>query len=171
MAAGKTSVGRAVAKILAREFVDTDRVIIAKHGPVPAIFAERGEGAFRELEAEAVAASLQRGAVVALGGGAVLHPETQELLRTATVVHVTVSEDAVAKRIDNDKRPLLADEGIAAWRRILADRQHIYEDLADVEADTSRRPMRLVAEEVAAWVLEHEHPGAGHPKENGTARV
>lgn len=159
MAAGKTSVGRILARILCREFVDTDKAIVREHGPIPDIFAERGEDAFRELEADTVAAALRSGAVVSLGGGAVLHEATQLLLEGATVVMITVSEEAVAARIDNNKRPLLREEGVVAWRRIAAEREPLYRRFAHAIADTSHRPMRRVAEEVAAWVLEHEHSG------------
>lgn len=172
MAAGKSSVGRMLSRILCREFIDTDKAIVRKHGPIPEIFASRGEDGFRELEAETVAASLRPGTVVSLGGGAVLHGATQKRLQDATVVLVTVSEEAVAPRIDNNKRPLLAEEGIVAWRRIAEARQPTYKMLADAVADTSHRPMRTVAEEVAAWVLEYEHPGgAVHEKERGATSV
>ncbi len=56
MGAGKSSVGKRVAKALGVPFTDTDRVIARAHGPIPGIFADRGEPAFRELEAEAVRA-------------------------------------------------------------------------------------------------------------------
>lgn len=170
MAAGKTSVGRSLARLLARDFIDTDKEIVRLHGPIPAIFAEHGERHFRQLEAEAVAASLRAGAVVALGGGAVLHEGTRALLQGATVVLVTVTPEAVAARIDNDRRPLLAEGGLDAWLRISSERESVYRALADAEADTSTRPMRRVAEELAAWVLEHEHHG-GRITEEGTARV
>ncbi len=54
MAAGKTSVGRRVARRLGVAFVDTDKRIVAAHGPIPAIFAEHGEAHFRDLERAAV---------------------------------------------------------------------------------------------------------------------
>lgn len=172
MAAGKSSVGRILARVLSREFIDTDKAIVRDHGPIPTIFAERGEEGFREVEAETVAAALRPGAVVSLGGGAVLREDTQRLLKQATVVLITVSEEAVAVRIDNDKRPLLAEEGVVAWRRITDAREPIYRSLADAVADTSHRPMRRVAEEVAAWVLECEHQGGVvNEKERGATSV
>lgn len=157
MAAGKSSIGRRLARLLSRDFIDTDKRIVAEHGPISEIFSDFGEEHFRELEHAAVEQSLVEGHIVALGGGAVLHPATRELLSDATVVLVNVSEQAVASRIDNDKRPLLRQDGIAAWRRIANEREPIYRALATLEADTSRRPMVRIAEEIAAWVLEHEH--------------
>ncbi|WP_293696659.1 shikimate kinase [uncultured Agrococcus sp.] len=171
MAAGKSSVGRTLAKVLAREFIDTDKVIVRDNGPIPEIFAELGERGFRELEANVVAEALRPGAVVSLGGGAVLDEGTRARVADSTVVLITVSEAAVASRIDNNKRPLLAEEGIVAWRRITAEREPLYRQLADAVADTSHRPMRRVAEEIAAWVLEHEHPGSESKKERGITSV
>ncbi|WP_367651723.1 shikimate kinase [Curtobacterium sp. MCPF17_052] len=69
MGAGKSSVGRRVAKALGVPFTDTDRVIAREHGPIPKLFAERGEPAFRELEAAAVRRAVQIGGVVSVGGG------------------------------------------------------------------------------------------------------
>jgi shikimate kinase len=153
MGAGKTSVGRRLARHLGRRFVDTDAVIATEHGPVPHLFATVGEGAFRELERAVVQRELAAGGVVALGGGAVLDPTTQEALRACTVVLLTVSEDAVAERLADGRRPLLT-EGIASWRRIAAEREPIYRGLADVTVDTSRRPMTTIAAELAAQLQE-----------------
>ena len=72
MGAGKTSVGKRVARRLGRPFIDSDKAIVAEHGPIPAIFAERGESGFRLLERAAVQRALATAGVVALGGGAVL---------------------------------------------------------------------------------------------------
>ncbi len=77
MGAGKTSVGRRVAKALARPFFDTDIAVVREHGPIERIFAEHGEPHFRALERAAVREGLATGGVVSLGGGAVLDPETQ----------------------------------------------------------------------------------------------
>jgi shikimate kinase len=70
-AAGKTRLGKRVAKILNVPFIDTDKRIVAKHGVIATIFAEHGEDRFRELERDEVLAALSENAVVALGGGAV----------------------------------------------------------------------------------------------------
>ncbi|WIB35095.1 shikimate kinase [Curtobacterium sp. MCJR17_043] len=58
-----------MAKALGVPFTDTDRVIAREHGPIPRLFAERGEPVFRELEAEAVRRAVETGGVVSLGGG------------------------------------------------------------------------------------------------------
>ena len=153
MGAGKTSVGRRLAKRLGRRFVDTDAAIATEHGPIPHLFATVGEGAFREIERGVVQRELREGGVVALGGGAVLDPATREALGACTVVLLTVSEDAVVARIAEGRRPLLT-EGIASWRRIAAERAPVYAELADVTVDTSRRPMTTIAAELAAQLQE-----------------
>lgn len=153
MGAGKTSVGRRLAKHLDRRFVDTDAVIAAEHGAIPHLFATVGEGAFRGIERDVVQRELRSGAVVALGGGAVLDESTRAALRDTTVVLLTVSEDAVAARLAGGTRPLLTD-GIASWRRIAAEREPIYRELADVTVDTSRRPMTSIAAELAEQLQE-----------------
>jgi len=153
MGAGKTRVGKRVARLLGVPFTDTDRVIVAEHGPIAAIFDERGEDVFRELEREAVAAALATDHVVALGGGAVLAPETQERLAGQRVVYLTVDADSVAPRLAGGSRPLVRD-GVEAWQRILDERRPIYERLAGITIDTSRRPNDAIAEEVAAWARQ-----------------
>ncbi|WP_370692356.1 shikimate kinase [Curtobacterium sp. MCBA15_012] len=152
MGAGKSSVGKRVAKALGVSFTDTDRAIVREHGPIPGIFADRGEAAFRELEAEAVRDAVTRGGVVAVGGGAVTHAATREAMAGARIVLLTVSPEAVADRIAGSDRPLLADGGIDAWQTILDARAATYAELAHATFDTSRRPMSHVVDEVVAWV-------------------
>ncbi|MBO9626233.1 MAG: shikimate kinase [Microbacterium sp.] len=155
MAAGKTSVGRRVARALAVRFIDTDKRVAAAHGPIPAIFAEHGEARFRELEREAVADALDEGGVVSLGGGAVTDAGTRELLKSHPVAFLTVSADVVAARIAGGGRPLLAgDDPVERWKTIFEERRHLYEEVATATFDTSRRPMQRIADEIAAWRRE-----------------
>ncbi|TSD13194.1 shikimate kinase [Curtobacterium sp. KBS0715] len=152
MGAGKSSVGKRVAKVLGVPFTDTDRVIVREHGPIPGIFADRGEPAFRALEAEAVRAALAIGGVIAVGGGAVTHADTRQALSGARIVLLTVSPEAVADRIAGSDRPLLANGGIDAWQTIMDERAATYAELAHVVVDTSRRPMSRVVDEVVTWL-------------------
>ncbi|MEV4735091.1 MULTISPECIES: shikimate kinase [unclassified Microbacterium] len=155
MAAGKTSVGRRVARRLKVPFIDTDKRVVAAHGPIPTIFAEFGEARFRELEREAVAAALGEGGVVSLGGGAVTDAGTRDLLREHPVVFLTVTPEAVAERIAGGGRPLLdGEDPLGRWTRILEERRRWYEEVASTTFDTSRRPMHRIAEEIAAWRRE-----------------
>ncbi|MGW9156054.1 MULTISPECIES: shikimate kinase [unclassified Microbacterium] len=156
MAAGKTSVGRRVARRLGVAFVDTDKRIVAAHGPIPDIFAEHGEPHFRELERAAVAEALSEGGVISLGGGAVTQADTRDLLKDQPVVFLTVSADAVAGRIRGSNRPLLAGEEdpVERWTKIFEERRRWYAEVASATFDTSRRPMQKIADDIVAWRRE-----------------
>ncbi len=149
--AGKTRTGRRVAARLGVPFVDTDKLIVAEHGPIAAIFEELGEPRFREIERSVVAAALDEPAVVTLGGGAVLDPETQAQLAGRRVVQLTVDARAVEARIGGGKRPLLKD-GIAAWQRLVEARRPVYDRLSQLTVDTSHTPLDLVADRIVRWV-------------------
>lgn len=158
MGAGKSSVGKRVAKALGVPFTDTDRVIVREHGPIPGIFAERGEPVFRDLEAQAVRTAMATGGVIAVGGGAVTHAATREAMAGASVVLLTVSPEAVADRIAGSDRPLLADGGLDAWQTIMDERAATYAELAHAVFDTSRRPMSHVVDDVVAWLRQADGP-------------
>jgi shikimate kinase len=152
MAAGKTKVGRRVARLLGTEFIDTDKVVADQNGPIPAIFAEHGESYFRVLERAAVVSALGSDRVVSFGGGAVLDPATQADLADHRVAYLSVNAEAVAFRIDDTSRPLVQSGGVAEWERIYAVRRPLYESLADFEIDTSTGAFDAVSEEVVAWL-------------------
>jgi shikimate kinase len=151
-AAGKTRVGKRLARRLGKAFIDTDHAVTEKHGPIPEIFSVHGEPHFRTLERAEVAAALTEDAVVSLGGGAVLDPLTQADLGSATVVLLTISAEAVSERIANDKRPLVT--GIDAWKALVASRSELYERLADVAIDTSFRKPDVIVEEIVGILAE-----------------
>lgn len=153
MGAGKTRIGKRIAKLLEVGFTDTDAVVAAEHGPIARIFDEQGEPRFRELERAAVVAALAGDGVVSLGGGAVLDPATQADLAGHRVVLFVVSPEAVAPRIGSGRRPLVRN-GLDDWIRIRDERMPLYERLADVAFDTSSRPAARIAEEVAAWARQ-----------------
>ncbi|WP_223172688.1 shikimate kinase [Microbacterium sp. NIBRBAC000506063] len=156
MAAGKTSVGRTVAKLLGVPFRDSDKRIAALHGPIPEIFAEHGEARFREIERETIAEMLEAEGVLSLGGGAVIDPATRDRLAAVPVAFLTVSAQAVAPRITGGSRPLLAGEEdpLERWSRIFEERRAWYEEVADATFDTSRMPMQRVAQNIANWLEE-----------------
>lgn len=156
MASGKTRLGKRVARRLGIAFIDTDREIVAEHGPIAEIFERHGEPYFRSLERDAAARALATDAVVSLGGGAVLDPDTQQLLGDTPVVLLSVSAEAVAPRLADGRRPLVRD-GVETWSRILEQRRETYERLADVTFDTSSIPLDQIADEIVAW-LSKEHP-------------
>lgn len=152
MGAGKTSIGRKVAKSLGVPFFDTDIAVVRAHGPIEDIFAAQGEAHFRGLERAAVEEGLAGGGVVSLGGGAVLDADTRADLARHRVVLLTVEPHVVAGRIRDTDRPLLQSEDAAArWLEIYTARRPIYEELADVTFDTSSGPLQHVVEAVADW--------------------
>jgi len=163
MGAGKSSIGKKLSRRLRLPFVDTDRVVVRRHGPVADIFAEHGEPRFRELEHDVVAEALTGPGVVSLGGGAVLHPDTRERLAAATVVLLTVTPEAVEARIAGSARPLLQTGGMAAWRAIADERAPLYRSLADVELDTSDRPVSTVVDDIVVFLAGHPDPLTERP--------
>ncbi|MFE7844852.1 shikimate kinase [Microbacterium sp. NPDC057407] len=160
MGAGKSSVGKRVARALDVPFVDTDAAIAREHGPIERIFEEHGESHFRRIEREAVVEGLRAGGVVSLGGGAVLDPGTQADLEDHRVVLLTVAPKVVATRVRGSSRPLLQGEDpTARWRAIYEARRPVYERLADVTFDTSSGPMQDVVDRIVAWASGAEQGG------------
>lgn len=150
--AGKTRLGKRIARLLDVPFIDTDKTIVAEHGAIAEIFAAHGEPYFRALERAHVTRALGEGAVVALGGGAVLDADTQRDLAEHRVVQLSVSAEAVAQRIAGDKRPLV--NGVDAWSALVEKRLPIYDRLAQRTFDTSSLPLDHIAAEIVGWIQE-----------------
>lgn len=149
-ASGKTRVGKRLARRLGVEFTDSDAVIVAEHGPIPALFAEHGETYFREVERRVVHEALGHAGVVSLGGGAIIDPETRDELRDIPVVGLTISLDAVVARIGNDKRPLVTSP--ETWNELVQRRKALYASVADLTVDTSDRPAAAIVDEIVEWL-------------------
>jgi shikimate kinase len=150
-ASGKSRIGKRLARKLDVGFVDTDKLIVKKHGPIADIFAEHGEPHFRAIEREEVARALTSEGVVSFGGGAVLDPRTQADLAGHQVVLLTVRPEAVAERLESGKRPLVRD--LESWIALFEQRRPLYESLAGFTIDTTNRPTEEIAAEIAAWLL------------------
>ena len=151
--AGKTRIGKRIARLLDLPFVDTDKRIVALHGSIPDIFEHHGEPHFRVLEREQVALALAENAVVALGGGAVLDEGTQADLAALKVAQLTVSPESIATRNIGAGRPLLSG-GIDAWTALVAARAPIYDRLSQASFDTSRLPAERIADDIVRWLEE-----------------
>lgn len=152
--AGKTTVGRLLARALDVDLVDTDLEVERAAGTsVPEYFRTHGEPSFRELEHDVVVRMLaEHDGVLALGGGAVLHPGTQEALRGHTVVLLDVAaERALARVALSGERPLLADDPAGRFETLRHDRLPVYERVSTVTVSTSdRRPQDVAAEVLRA---------------------
>jgi shikimate kinase/3-dehydroquinate synthase len=150
MGAGKTTVGHIMASRLGLPFVDSDVLIEQREGrAIRDIFVAEGEPWFRQLEHDTVA-SLVRGpeAVIALGGGAVEHQQTQTVLRHARVVYLRVGWDQAMTRVKTDEfRPMLARPDLA---EVYQRRLPVYEDVSMLTVDTDGRPPPAVAREALA---------------------
>jgi shikimate kinase len=155
--AGKTTVGRLLAGRLNLSFTDTDAQIEAAAGkPVGDIFVEDGEPAFRELERAAVAQAIaSSGGIVAVGGGAVLDPLTQQRLAGQPVVYLRTGFAAAAKRTGlNQARPLLIGANPRALLKTLLDqRLPVYASLAWLTVGTDEQDAEQVAAEIADRLL------------------
>ncbi|MCC3265173.1 shikimate kinase [Arthrobacter gengyunqii] len=157
MAAGKSVVGRELAARNRLKFLDTDQLVADAHGPIPEIFAARGECGFRELEARGVAAALaeKTPAVISLGGGAVLDTGTQQLLRRATVVFLDTDLETVLPRIiRSGHRPMLAGDPVRRWEELAKARRPVYESLADITIDTRGLPVPVVIDRLTTILNE-----------------
>ena len=148
MGAGKSRVGQRLAASADAPFVDTDARITERYGPIDQIFEREGEEYFRIVEREVVSEALREEAVISLGGGAVLHPDTREDLADLPVVWLQVSPESAAPRLTGGNRPLIAEGGMAAWTAILEARTPVYEALADLAIDTSRRPVGKIVDDI-----------------------
>lgn len=150
--AGKTTVGRVLARRLGVAFADVDAMIVERTGRAIAdLFLEDGEDGFRRLEREAVAEALSsHDGVLALGGGAVLAAETRALLRDHRVVHLSVGlADGLRRTGMSTARPLLAGVNPRATFKALLDaRAPLYAEVATVEVATDRRSPNQVARAV-----------------------
>ena len=168
MGAGKTTIGRILARKLGMEFIDSDHEIEARTGAsVPLIFEIEGEPSFRRREADVIRdLTSRRGIVLATGGGAVLNPDTRALLKErGTVIYLRATVNSIMARTSHDKnRPLLRT---ADPRRTLEDltaqREPLYREVADLVIDTGRPNVQSMVQTILVQLaaLEQAQPGAG----------
>lgn len=159
---GKTSVARLVALELGWDWVDADVEVELRAGKsIAAIFADDGEGAFRDLESAVLEDLVRRDrTVLALGGGGILREENRERLKKADgkVVWLQASPEILYQRIEADattktQRPnLTAGGGLAEVQKLLALREPFYRQCAQLEISTEEKSPGEVASEIVAWL-------------------
>lgn len=152
MGAGKTTIGKALARVLHREFIDLDHELEARCGVrIPVIFEIEGEQGFRKRECQVLDdCTVQPNLVMATGGGAVLAEENRRALQSrGIVIYLRASVDELYRRTSRDRnRPLLATpDPKATLRGLLEMREPLYESVADVVVDTGTTSVsQLVAQ-------------------------
>lgn len=166
MGAGKTTIGRQLAALLKKRFIDADHEIEQRTGvSIPTIFDIEGEAGFRQREA-AVIDDLSRGhdIILATGGGAVLREENRIALASrGTVVYLQADLNTLVDRTRRDRnRPLLqTDDPRGKIEQLLRSREPIYQELADIIVDTGQRAPANVARDIVVrfkQLYADEHP-------------
>ncbi len=155
MGAGKTTIGRHLAAMLAMDFSDSDHEIETRTGAsIPLIFEIEGETGFRRRESAAIADLVTRpNLVLATGGGVILSEASREALRqNGTVVYLRAATDILVERTRRDRsRPLLqTDDPRGKIEELMRVRDPLYRSTAHVIVDTDRRSPAAVARDVIA---------------------
>ncbi len=161
MGAGKSSIGRYVAKDLGMDFYDTDQEIESRTGAdIPWIFDIEGEEGFRARESKVLDELTKLSNIVlATGGGVILRPENRSALASrGTVAFLDASvEQQLARTARDRRRPLLQtenpEETLSALRKA---RDATYRELADVVFDTDGRTVRAVSKDIINYVCDNK---------------
>jgi shikimate kinase len=152
MGAGKTTVGRQLARRLGRSFLDSDHEIVARTGvPIPTIFEIEGEEGFRRREAQTILEVTETDDIVlATGGGVVINPDNRRRLHeTGWVVYLNVPPALLYERTRHDRnRPLLnVPNPMARLEELYAARDPLYREIAHIVVDGSHL--------VASGIVQH----------------
>ncbi len=167
MGTGKTKIGRILAEMLDRPFLDMDAVLVERFAkPISAVFAEDGEAVFRAAEsALCVELAAQSGLVISTGGGALVNPANRDALSaTGTVVCLTATVDEILARTDGDNdRPLMGADRAARRARLeslLAARADAYAAIP-IQIDTTGKPPAQIIAQISQSLnlkITQSHP-------------
>jgi len=162
MGAGKTTIGKILAKELGFQFYDSDKEIEKKTGAnIPWIFDVEGESGFRDRESAVIneLSELKR-AVLATGGGAMMRPENRDAVtKSGYVIYLNTSVDQQFHRTHKDKnRPLLQGQNDAY--KVLSDlyelRDPIYRSVADLVIDTDKKALKNIVKDIVTALNERD---------------
>jgi len=153
MGAGKSAVGRQLARLLHLEFLDSDEEIESRTGvDIPFIFEKEGEAGFRKREAKVIEdLSQQDGVVLATGGGVVMDPQNRNHLGARGFViylHTSVDQQLARTRKGRDRPLLDNDDPRAVLDALMEIRDPLYREIADLTVETDGRKVRAVANEI-----------------------
>lgn len=156
MAAGKSTIGKKLARKLGVRFYDIDEIVVGKHGPVSDIFYAQGEQQFRRYEYEAIAEVLdQEPGVIALGGGAVTYDESLKLLKKRTYrVFVKVPPEQILGRLRRSKvvRPLIGPTpSLSKIKELYSARMPRYSH-ADYVVEAEDMSTAQIVDDVVQWL-------------------
>jgi shikimate kinase len=170
MGAGKSAVGRQLARLLHFDFTDTDHEVETRAGvDIAFIFDKEGESGFRARETQALTDVAARSRlVVATGGGCVVAAQNRRIMaESGVVVYLHASVEQLFERVRyGTHRPLLqTDDPRAALARIVEAREPLYRSLADLVIDTGGRRVHAVARSLASALHRHIKEGSqrAHP--------
>ena len=163
MGAGKTTVGRHLARSLGRRFLDSDHEIEARTGVrIPTIFEIEGEAGFRQRESQVIAQiAAEHGLVVATGGGAILAPENRRhLAASGTVIYLYAPPETLFARTRQDRnRPLLrVADPLARLRELFVQRDPLYREVADIIVESRDGSAATLAHTVESRLREKCEP-------------
>lgn len=149
MGSGKST----IARLLDENFIDMDAMITQKIGmPIADFFAEKGEAAFRKIEAETLAELAHSNRVIATGGGVVTSPANREILAgNPETIYLKADFDTLYRRISEDRanvRPLFVNNSKEDFKAIFDGRQALYEDAATIIIDVTNKTPQEIVEEI-----------------------
>ncbi len=163
MGAGKTTVGRQLARKLGRRFVDADHEIEDRMGVrIPTIFEIEGEAGFRRRESETIEALTQEtGLVLATGGGTVLDPANRRRLsESGLVIYLRVLPLVLYERTRHDRnRPLLqVADPLARLEELFVQRDPLYREVADIVVDTANGGITSLMRRIEQEIVKRCEP-------------
>ena len=159
MGAGKSTIGKQLARELGKDFRDSDSEIEKRTGvSIDVIFDIEGEQGFRRRETAMLKDLVEnRGIVLATGGGAVLAAENQQLLKdNGLIIYLRATAEHLAGRVRLDRRRPLLQSGdkLAKIRELLTQREPIYQQLADIVIETNNRSIPRVVRQISRMVKQ-----------------